>query len=1045
MRIDCEQCGAAYSIDDALITERGVRAQCPKCGHQKVVKKPAGGPLAGGPAPVTAVMSVPQPAGQNPFAQGGGAPAASSPFAATGAAPAPNPFATPGGAAQAPVANPFAAPSLGAPPSPFGPPTSVAPPLSSSPPPLAPPPPLLSSPPSPLGAPGGNPFAPPAQPSTLPPGFGAEPTVPGGNPFQTASSPPPSMTQPAGNPFGAPPSQPPQPSSTSSNPFGAAGDPFAAALGAPAQPDPFSALSSAPPRPAADPFARLDQNLANAGARPAMSSPGGAPAAGVVVVTPPTASRQDAFANVTGAVEDAFGRPPPQPADDPFAKLDLDVGGPKVSEAPSAARWHVRTKAGLDADVELPQLRDLVKNRTVNLDDEAAPLGEELKPVASWPILVPKAPVQRAPRVSGVGARSMPSFGRIAAVLAVIAVVGVAAGVYLFKPELLERTTDAGVNPLRRAIPSWERQLPDVSGTAKEHLTAGLQQTRLDTAAGYRKADEELRQALLLDIGNVSAIAAWVENFTHLPAVKADLDGTNLAREAIAYAQKKAPADLDVIRAAGALHLALGEVDAAQKLLIEAHDKNPADVDTTLVLAASHLDREPEEALSLVQQVRTKDPAFKRAFVVEGAAQRRLGDFKGARDVLGARLIDDPTNTGALKERAKLELDVGNPEAAIADLTSLLEAEDRDVEAHLMRAKIAYQAMNTPDALKRADGFLDIVLKSHDTAAGELLLPVLAHAAYVKSQLGDLDEALKLAARAKATNPTYAPALFVLGRIEAMKGKLDDAKSDLQQAVRAAQDSYYEPVVRAELARVMASSGDAQNAVRNYNHVIEEDPRYTRAYFGLAATFMAVDKPTEAMTIIRRAFDNDPDFAADRTVLTDYPTPRSDLATFADTFKNAKVPATDESLSSLKLAAEGMIRYAAGEVGAAEALENKTLAEDRFSDVALLYLGVIEIHDGRVQEAKKHLRLATETTAKNHSITRLYLARSELLTGELDNAAKHLQDLIDQEPTLVQAQFSLAMTFRKQHHETDAEEELKKVVKADPDYTPAKKALAESP
>ena len=32
MRIDCESCGSAYSIDDALISDKGVRAQCPKCG-----------------------------------------------------------------------------------------------------------------------------------------------------------------------------------------------------------------------------------------------------------------------------------------------------------------------------------------------------------------------------------------------------------------------------------------------------------------------------------------------------------------------------------------------------------------------------------------------------------------------------------------------------------------------------------------------------------------------------------------------------------------------------------------------------------------------------------------------------------------------------------------------------------------------------------------------------------------------------------------------------------------------------------------------------
>ena len=58
MRIDCEQCSAAFTIDDGLITDRGVRAQCPKCGHQKVVKKTAS---------ATSPLTAPPQAAGNPF------------------------------------------------------------------------------------------------------------------------------------------------------------------------------------------------------------------------------------------------------------------------------------------------------------------------------------------------------------------------------------------------------------------------------------------------------------------------------------------------------------------------------------------------------------------------------------------------------------------------------------------------------------------------------------------------------------------------------------------------------------------------------------------------------------------------------------------------------------------------------------------------------------------------------------------------------------------------------------------------------------------
>ena len=39
MKIRCDNCATVFMIDDSLISDKGVKAQCPKCGHQKVVWK----------------------------------------------------------------------------------------------------------------------------------------------------------------------------------------------------------------------------------------------------------------------------------------------------------------------------------------------------------------------------------------------------------------------------------------------------------------------------------------------------------------------------------------------------------------------------------------------------------------------------------------------------------------------------------------------------------------------------------------------------------------------------------------------------------------------------------------------------------------------------------------------------------------------------------------------------------------------------------------------------------------------------------------------
>lgn len=1021
MRIDCEQCGAAFSIDDALITDRGVRAQCPKCGHQKIVKKPAGAnPFAASPGPVGGM------------GLGGGMGATQSPFTPsppnTPSPPSVGASLNPFGAEPSPAVNPFAPP-----------PTGAANPFAA---------PSFTAPTGPSGGGGGggaggvgiNPFAATAgvaggapfggtgpSPVTMSGAVGPGAPSPGTSPFGRpdgllgAATPPP-LTGAGAFPSSAAQASSPQPVG---NPFQAPlGDPFGG--GAPSAPsaDPFGAGAS----PATDPFARLAQ----APARAAMGAPPGPPA--------PTA---DPFGG--GAAD----------VDDPFAKLDL--GGPAPPEQPPApaGRWRVKTRGGMDAEVELAQLRELLRGGQVGVNDEAAPLGQPLKPIHSQALLaVTVTPKPGAARVAGARARAAPSFGRMAGAIAVVVgLVVVGGGVALFAPELFEKTTDAGVNPLRRARSTWEKQFPDVGGTAQEHIDAGRAHMKLDTAADYRKADEELRQALLVDIGNVAAIAAWVENYTNLPAVRADLEATGLAQEAIAYASRKDPENVDVLRAQGLLKLALNDVDGAQRDLAKAQGAAPQSAETMLAHARSHLDRNPADALALVQQVRGKEPGLKSALVVEGAAQRRLGAFKEARDALGGRLVDDPANTGALKELARLELDVGNPREAIDALSRLLAAEERDVEAHLMRAKIAYQVLGTAEALKQADEYLDAVLKNHESVAGELLLPTLSHAAWVKAELGNLGDAQKLAERARATDGSYAPALFVLGRVYALQKNWPEATKALEQSVRAAQarDQFYEPVARAELARVQALSGDVAAAIRNFDQVIEYDPRYIRAHFGLAATYMsaqplAAERATQAMTIIRRAFENDPHYEMDRPLLTDYPTARGDLVAFADAFKRAKVDGSrdDNSLVAQKHAAEAMIRYHAGQRGEAEALARKSLAEDRVNLFALLYLGVIELDTGRETDARKRLRLAVDTTGTPHAITRLYLARAEMRTGEIEVARKRLQDLVDQEPTLVQAAFSRAMLLRQEGLPAQGDDELKKVLKSDPDYMPAKRALSES-
>jgi tetratricopeptide (TPR) repeat protein len=410
--------------------------------------------------------------------------------------------------------------------------------------------------------------------------------------------------------------------------------------------------------------------------------------------------------------------------------------------------------------------------------------------------------------------------------------------------------------------------------------------------------------------------------------------------------------------------------------------------------------------------------------------------------MLSARLVSDPKNVGALRELARLELDLGHPDAALGALATLLEAEDKDVESHLLRAKIQYQVKGGPEGLKAADATLTDVLARHEGAAGDLLLPVLAHAAFVKTQLGEVDKAIELGERARRTDPNHAPALYALGKAYAQKGDIENAKKALDQAVRAAEarDAFWEPLLRGELAAIQASSGDVANAIRNGERVLEFDPRNQRARFGLATIYIKDGKHKQALTIMRKALDPDPAWDREHSTPTDYPTVASELVAWADAFRAAKVPTEDESL---RLSSEGMLRYFAGQREQAERLFQQALKSDPYNHAGLLYLSIIDLERGRSVEPKTRLKQALETTGGSHPVTQLYMARAEAAGGDLDGARKRLAELAESEPTLVQARYSLGVVLRQQKLEAEATEQLKAVVQQDPDYLPAKQALAE--
>jgi predicted Zn finger-like uncharacterized protein len=1095
VRIDCESCNAAFTIDDKLIGDRGIRAQCPKCGHQTVVKKdagdaggspfgaPAGGggnpfaaPAGGGGNPFAAPPGGPPAGGGNPFgAPAGGAPAGGgnpfaappggppagggNPFAAPPAGGGGNPFAAPGGGAPAggggnPFAappaggNPFAGPPGGAPAggNPFGPPAG-GPPAGGNP---------FAAPPS--GG-GGDPFAAPAgggdNPFAAPAGGGG-----GGDPFaapaSTAAPTKDPFAAPAGggNPFGSPPG-----GDGGGNPFGApaggggAADPFGGGGGAD---DPFGGAAGGG---SGDPFAAPESS------NPFGSPPGGADSP----FGPPGGG--DPFGG-GGQAEDPFAAPK---VDDPFANLNAggggdasdpfaditgapgvdggDAGGPAPS---SGGLWQVETSGGKSTDVSLDELRSMIRSGQVGPNDQAGPMGKAMRRVADDPILavsLPKGTTSKVGRVKGASASGGGGggLGRMLMILVVLGGLGGGGGYFLYtqRPDLFERTTDQGVNPFRRALPQWSLQFPNVEGTSQEHVVEGRKYLRMDTAVTYRRADEHFRRALLLDVSNPEAVAGYVEAYTYLPnvAAGADRDGLRLAFEGLDYALEADPRHPRLLRAKGALLDATGQVDKAGRELKLALKADPSDNVAKLLFARSQLDRSIDDSLRFVEEVQRQDPELKQALTIAGAAHRRLGNYKRARDYLKSRLDGDPGNVPALRELALLELDLGEPAAALRWLQRIRSAEERDIDARLLLAKVYYQYLGKNPAAEKE---LRQIVDEYEGAAGDLMLPVLSHYSYLLTLRGDADGAEKAARRALDLDSNFAAAHVSLARALVKKAKgndkeaLGEARKSLEEAVRLVKanpkENFHEPVVRNLLADVQVALGDEVNALRNYEQVLEYDPRYAPAYFGMAALHARAGQGARAVAQIRRALNVDPRHNASRVTLTDFPVPRTDVADYATALADLS---TDGIGKSLKYSSEGVVRYHAGDRLKSKSLLNKALAADGENHPALLYVAVIELEEGDAKKASRRLKKALKTTGANHAITQLYLAEAEVALGSFKDAEKRINAVIEEDPSIARAHFVAAELMLRRGKRDAGLQQLKKIVTESPMYRPAKARLAE--
>jgi tetratricopeptide (TPR) repeat protein len=702
--------------------------------------------------------------------------------------------------------------------------------------------------------------------------------------------------------------------------------------------------------------------------------------------------------------------------------------------------WQLDAGNAVESNLSLVDLKYRLKQGIIGPHHLAGRMGEKLIPIGRIPELTSAKTTGRKsiPSRAAPKTRTIPIW--VFALVATVALVLVSAVGYRFLPTTLESWSEEGINPFRSALPVWATQFPNVEGTSQEHLVRARRLMRSDTAIGYQKADEHLRQAILLEVGNHAALGSFIENFSYLPqSNRLKADTFELVQEGIAYLERISQSNPTTLRAKGAFHMAFGNIRVAQEALAQADRLLPDDPHTRILLARSYLDFIPNESKRIIQTVRVENPELPAAALVDAGALRRVGQYREAKTLLASLRAKSPEHIGILLELAGIDIDLVRPKAALKWLDQAVNIETNNAQIRIIRATVNYQLA---EKRKPAEADLKFVVDELVHAPKNVLGQAYSHFSYLRLLRGSGKEAVDLAEKAIEFRPEHAPSHAILGRALARENRLEEANQAFLSAVRlfdaAGNNAFLEPIARTFLADLQLQRGDLSNAIRNYENTIKSAPYYVRPYLGVAAAFGADGKPAPSASAILHLNDIDPFHALYRKHITDLPEPKSDIELYLGKYAGASV--TPDGLLQQSLG-KAVLLFHAGRVTKSKAVFRSVLKKDPENLSALFHLGAIYVNENKFKSAKKILSKASVLLKRKNLIVESYLGRAELETGSLKAAEQRLEDVLSENPGDTLAFFNLALVRQKQDRFEEARGMLQKIQIATPAFAPAKQML----
>jgi len=508
-----------------------------------------------------------------------------------------------------------------------------------------------------------------------------------------------------------------------------------------------------------------------------------------------------------------------------------------------------------------------------------------------------------------------------------------------------------------------------------------------------------------------------------------------------------------------AAQLRRGDLEQAQDNLEQVVQETPNDVLARKLLAQVRLKlSEPEDALQALIPtfgVQAMDPEL---YALLGEVESRVGNPNSVLEALERSLRAHPDNRTLQLSLAEAFLSVNRP----GDALELLETTDDHVEG-LRRDTLLVSAVTAVRGPLAAGAEVDMLLAAHPHDSGVLNLA----ASFFLSQR-QFDRARAILLQALTANPQDVTSLITLARVEYATGGTAAATSALRRALDADQSNLAVRIALADLltrekafadaqqlleasktsgvpdlqfalARVALARGDTKQAraaldravalrpgsaelenragvvlfsARQYDSALarfrtatERVPDNAAYWFNAAQAQMALNRPAEARQSLEKANELQPEWvpAARGLCMLDL-----GAKNYASALNRARQLLTKQPVDPRALVLEGDVQEALGRFD--EAVGAYSAAERRRPEAALVVKLFQAQNRAKLPKPEEPLQrwLAEHP---NDSMVRTVLGNYDITRGELTQAARQFETVVEQTPNDAVALNNLAWTY----------------------------------